>query len=358
MKLLVEHNEVQHEIDLPFLTEEMLYTDFVDATKCLERYINSVASQEEEEEPEEIVISEVLPEQSIEKEESKLLSPVESWEAKGKIYDNIFHFVAHSFQMGMHKEDEKFTTAVLDATSKLVKGDLSTFTVHFEDDNLLEMILSGDVPLDQGVSISRLFAHLANVISSFHSEPPEVSARYKFDYKDETYYIDPLETKNVLFKRQCTVNEVFAILELDKVFSQKIAEKGDPYGQHDFEMTLCLISVIARKFHENLPTDTMQRQRFIIERGGHFQKLPLNIVLEVRFFLRNIIIEYVRTHFLQATSVSPLLADLKGKIRKGLNYPRIQQHIVKPELPKFTNYQETKLKFSPQLKNGGLKVRR
>ena len=69
---------------------------------------------------------------------------------------------------------------------------------------------------------------------------------------------------------------------------KEIEKTGDLYGELEFERELRVMAVLLRKEGEQLPINVAERKIWIENRAKHFQGLPLDIVMGVRFFLFSI----------------------------------------------------------------------
>ena len=141
-------------------------------------------------------------------------------------------------------------------------------------------------------------AQLAHTVGVIHVRLDEIISKYpakirgeedfKFTWKGIEYLIPHLSFNAVTGKLQKTALNVYEYVEADtiKFQAQLMAEKeGDREGSIWFSEYTRLISLLARREGEKLPFKPADREVFLQNRMEVFQDVPLDIAMDIDFFL-------------------------------------------------------------------------
>ena len=181
---------------------------------------------------------------------------------------------------------------VVDLLDIVMDGDWGEIPFSQPGDNMAQLFKDGftyniENAFDSDVTLMRLYVHIMNTIQYY--KPVKPFLKYSLKWKGETYYIDPTEAFNALSGIDYTVGETITVLEFQKKAQEKIAEKGDGSGNIGFNLGIQEVAILLRKKNEKLPFKRRERIRFIDQRARLFTDLPLDEILNIRFFFLNIL---------------------------------------------------------------------
>jgi hypothetical protein len=162
--------------------------------------------------------------------------------------------------------------------------------------------------MGQELTVARLYAHIVTLISSY--EPKQLPLDMVFEWGGSTYTINKDEAARSLLNIPLTAGEVVVTLELQKKTAKMVQKKGDVDGNFAFNLGIQEFAVLVRKLGERLPSNRRERISFIDKRSRLFATLPMDIVLDVRFFLLRTLKDYIKTRL---TSFSSTLQKGLGK---------------------------------------------
>jgi len=154
-------------------------------------------------------------------------------------------------------------------------------------------VLEGAVgmPMDEHLaqSVGVMYVNLDKIIGGY---APKIRGEhdYKFTWKGIEYLIPHLSYNSVTGQLQKTALNVYEYVEADtiKFQAQLMSEKeGDVEGSIWFSEYTRLISLLARKEGEKLPLKPADREVFLQNRMEIFQDVPLDIAMDIDFFLTN-----------------------------------------------------------------------
>lgn len=137
---------------------------------------------------------------------------------------------------------------------------------------------------EQTVTAMKVYYHVLNLINAYDQKNPSES----FEYKGETYHISSVV--NVGLNAQ----EGIITAEIERRWSEIQQGKAtdiqgnlilDDNGNFEFALNLRLFAVLCRLEGEHIPIDIRERDKWLDGRMSHFEGVPMNIVLDVRFFL-------------------------------------------------------------------------
>lgn len=180
------------------------------------------------------------------------------------------------------------------------------------------------------VSIVRLYFYLTDLFNGNEEERLVVTRKWSFEFNDDVYWIEPDRALRVMSEgklKTYTVLEFIEVSETERWLDKEIKEKGDLYGELEFERELRVLAVLLRKEGEELPINVRERKKWIENRAKSFQRMPMDVVLGVRFFLSSIWEGFKMSLFMvhsggedlrQALGLPPTKLKLKpGEIVKG-----------------------------------------
>lgn len=207
---------------------------------------------------------------------------------------------------------------MLETLSELVTGDLKQLPVASpgEDVNVLYeegFMYTGMNLWTTELNLVRLYIHCVNIIRYY--EPEEVYkdvSEYKIDWRGKTYQINQEEAVKSLLGLSFTAGEAITVLEFQKKAHQLTEKHGDQDGNLAFNLGLQELAVLLRLPGEKLPVQRRKRIRFIDKRAKLFADIPLDVVMDVRFFFLHILTSYIKTRCTNFSSrVDPKVIPLR-----------------------------------------------
>lgn len=152
-------------------------------------------------------------------------------------------------------------------------------------------VLEGAVgaPMDEHLaqSVGVLFVNLDKIIAGYKPKF-RTNQDFKFEWKGRTYHIPHLTFDAVTGQLQRTALSVYDYVETD-VTRQRfkmLAEKdGDRSGDAWFSEYTHLIALVARREGEKIPFNPSERETWLQNRATIFQDVPLDIAMDIDFFL-------------------------------------------------------------------------
>lgn len=215
----------------------------------------------------------------------------------------------------VHKQNGKEAEeAARKAVGVIIGGDLDIIP-FYDEISESDKLNSGELlGIDSTVSILTLYAHLVFLLKQYVPSELVSLKRFPLNYKGEEFHVIGKEfIKGVNFEMPLTAGEAVAISELRDFFSKK--QKEDQNITNDLLFTLGLheMAILLRKEGEDIPSDVVARRAFLDERGKYFKDLPMDVVLDLRFFLTNIIQIYASGMIYEATSKASQTSRFKVK---------------------------------------------
>lgn len=170
----------------------------------------------------------------------------------------------------------------------VITGDLDKVPFILPDD-----LAGDDVPsITAGVSLMRLHFHIEKVLlAALKKERRHSALKYEFDYKGERWYIGQERAITFLSGLALTAGEVIEVHEVKELMDLLIEKKGDPKYNYTYERDLRVVGILAKREGFELPFDINERLAYIEQQMRHFADLSLEVVLDIRFFLKTILAE-------------------------------------------------------------------
>lgn len=204
------------------------------------------------------------------------------------------------------EQEERIEEHLAAAIGHIV-GDCSDIVFNHPEDDINGLIDVGFIlPIGGKISTIRIYAHILSLLRWFHVDLEEgkniIDGSYFIDYKGDRYYVDPdLLNRHFGFDvgRTYSTGEVIEIKSLERELKLlKASGRMDQDGSIEFTLTLKIMAILLRKRGEKLSPNYKERELFLRQRATHFQDLPLDAVLGVRFFFIHILESYETTQTL------------------------------------------------------------
>lgn len=254
MKVLLNNGHTEFTLDIPFTCAEIQFEQFIDFTSYEQRFFKANEIKRKGDESNEISLKEII--------------------------DSTDLSIEHLIQ----------------SVSYIVDGDIDElpFTTGENIGLLIEegYILTLD-SLGDDLSVLKLYAHCINIISTY--EPALREPKFVLEWNSKEYTINRTEAVKSLLNVPMTAGELITTLELQRKTLTITKKKGDRDGNLAFNLGLQEVAILLRKKGEKLPSNRRKRIKFIDERVRVFRKLPMDVILDVRFFLLDSMIDYLKT---------------------------------------------------------------
>ena len=178
--------------------------------------------------------------------------------------------------------------------------------------------------LGEELTLLKLYAHIINLLSSYKAvlNPPD----FELEWSGNKYVINKEEAVRSLLNVPLTAGEMITTLELQKKTLKMVEKKGDPEGNLAFNLGLQEFAVLMRRPKERLPSNRRKRITFIDRRVKIFRKLPMDVVLNVRFFLVRSMVDYMKTQL--TSSSSTLQKSLERPPQNVRPLPTLRKNLV------------------------------
>lgn len=197
--------------------------------------------------------------------------------------------------------------ALLEILPTLVTGDLSEIPFYEEGADIEFTI---DIGYKGVLSHWHIYTHLLNITDRYQ---PNVKLDYYFDWFDKVdgetvkqrYYVEPDRAKRLLTRKTYTSGENIELKQFEddtlQILSNRAKKKGldtkdenelwslDVKGNLAFNLSAGQLAILARPEGEKLPLKKSEREALIHRRIELFRELPLDVYLNVRFFLLDIL---------------------------------------------------------------------
>lgn len=198
-------------------------------------------------------------------------------------------------------EDSAPIALLLEAVGVIVKGDLASLPMAVDGDEFVELIESEYmVKPGDDLSLLRVYAHVVNVINLYRPETiPETFTikRSRFPWlKAERFEVQSQPAARVIDGRVITTGEAVELLEYQRLADQKIDAAPGEIGNIEFTLGLTEVALLMRQPGESLPSSPRKLKGFLNDRKKQFKKLPLSVILSLRFFLIAALLKLKTTH--------------------------------------------------------------
>jgi len=197
------------------------------------------------------------------------------------------------------KEKTLNVPMLLDCLSYVIKGDLSKFDYNIEQEELdyifdTSWVIGNDLGKVTDITIYHLYAHIVNMVNSY--EPKELLKDFTYNWQKVDYVIQQEDALAYMMGAALTSGEVISVLEFQRLAAKQGERKGVNQHNIDFNLSLEECAVLMRPKGFRLPFNERQRISYIDTQKEVFRKLPYDVVLNVRFFFINILLQYMETH--------------------------------------------------------------
>jgi hypothetical protein len=263
IELTIQQDGKEEVFKVPMDPSDITYSDFIDFRKLEEQYFSALQGEEEGEDPEGLITN---------------------------------------------------------AVAAVISGPVEILPLSLPGDDI-EKVVETPFMLDH-LSKLRLYGHIVSIIDQHQPEKVNIDKRYAVEYKGQTYYLEPIEARRHLLAEDKTyeVGEVTQVEESDRLLTAKIDKYGDPDGILEFERELRAMAVLLRKEEEYLPVNVRARTHFIEKHMKLFAGLPMDVVLNVRFFFqrtyRALKQTLITAYFSKASQTSALQGTAKDESGK------------------------------------------
>jgi hypothetical protein len=182
-------------------------------------------------------------------------------------------------------------------------GDLKQLPLTVPNEDINELYKSGfcytlNNLWSEELTLIRLYVHCVNIIRNYKTEDVfEEGKDYVLNWKDNKYVINQDDSAKHLLGLSFTAGEAITTLEFQKKTHQVSKKHGDPEGNLAFNLGLQEIAVLLRKPGEKLPIQRRKRIKFIDKRAKIFEDIPLDIIMDVRFFFLRTLTRFIKTRF-------------------------------------------------------------
>lgn len=220
-------------------------------------------------------------------------------------------------------DPSEYFSTIVQALSQVIRGPIHLLDLYSADDNVSEIMTRGcRFQIGEPFNVIRIYGHLLSLLNGYRTDRLDLSGDFAVDYKGKRYVINQDRAKRFFTRQSFTVVEVIEIQETRRLFNSAIAKKGDPDGALEFEMDLRTVAVLLREPGHLLPINKAERHRYLETMARHFSDLPMDAVLDIRFFLRSTLRELVKTLTMQSYLTGSVIWSLihhrkrSGGIRK------------------------------------------
>lgn len=190
------------------------------------------------------------------------------------------------------KDEAAAIQHLIEAVAAVVTGDIHD--IPFRTDESIEHLMKGySIGLGEDISILKIYAHVVNLIQSYTPESSQ-EAEFSISFNGEQFTVAGTDAARTLLNQPLTAGEAVTVLELQRNMLHLMEKNGDKEGNLAFSLGVQELAVLLRKPGEQLPMNRVERIKFIDERVKLFEYLPLDVVLDIRFFFLHSIEEYMR----------------------------------------------------------------
>lgn len=213
-----------------------------------------------------------------------------------RTFENFCDFKGAKAKLDEIDEGEVFSpNDLIDILKHMVTGDLTKLPLGADVDieQLLESnytITIDDLTNQVEISLWRLFAHVVNVIKSY--VPESVPETFKLNFKGNNFLIKKRRVVTNMLQAPYTTGEIIEAREYQRIAEHNVSEVPKESGNIDFNLGLAEMAILVRQPGEELPSSKSKLTKFIDERKKLFRHMPLNHVLDLRFFFIYSLLSY------------------------------------------------------------------
>lgn len=221
----------------------------------------------------------------------------------------------------INKEAEQDATepvnALLNALKCVVSGDLEKLPFSIPNDDFQTLIdTKYQIKVGDELSILRVYAHFVVMIQEY--KPDSIPEIFKLRWLGKKYMVKSGEAARVLAGRPLTTGEAIEVLEYQRRAGKAAELKPGEQGNIEFTLGLTEFAILVRKPGERLPKERKDIDRFITQRQRLFKNLPLDKVIDLRFFLLNALVKSSLTRITGSSGTDlRAVAGQKQRTRKG-----------------------------------------
>lgn len=204
-------------------------------------------------------------------------------------------------------DDPEPVNALLRALKCVVSGDLDKLPFSIPGDDFQDLVDTGfQVQVGVELSILRVYAHFVVMVQDY--KPESIPETFRLKWHGKKYIVKSGEAARVLTNRPLTTGETIEALEYQRRAGKAAELKPGEMGNIEFTLGLTEFAILVRKIGEKLPIERKDLDRFINQRQRLFKNLPLDKVIDLRFFLLNAL---VRLKVIRTTGFSG--TDLRAR---------------------------------------------
>lgn len=157
--------------------------------------------------------------------------------------------------------------AMMEAAAHIAKGNIDPLPITGKDDE---------------ISIEFIYRYIVGLINSYNPEASLDAFSFRVAHHGEVFEVAGNADK-IMTGFGLTAGEVIEVMEYRRRAGRMTTEIDA--GNIGFSLGLSELAILLRKPGEKLPVSKAERTTFIEERRKLFEDLPMDAVLNVRFFL-------------------------------------------------------------------------
>jgi len=193
------------------------------------------------------------------------------------------------FNVGDAEPIENFIL-LRNAVACLVKCDIDSLPLFSSEEETDLITMGYKIQIGDTITLIKVYAHLVTLINRY--KPEEIPQNFAFTHKQKDFVINTDSVIRVMSQARLTLGESLEVLEYQRRAAARNETDPKGAGNIDFNLGLTEFAILIRQPGEKLPSDKSDRRKFIDRRKELFSTLPLDLVLDIRFFLTNSLIIY------------------------------------------------------------------
>ena len=134
------------------------------------------------------------------------------------------------------------------------------------------------LPLEQYLSMI-LFISAETGLCEYDKE------KLSFDYKGDKYHVGKKDIETFYEQKGITTGEYVTIKNVRQLMQEKLYRHTDIEGLYEMELSLYEMAILCRKEGEQLPYFSVARDKYLQDRGKHFEDIDMATYYNVCFFL-------------------------------------------------------------------------